>query len=384
VPTLAALVDDNLLVAAPDGRFRMLELVRELAEEELAASEEDAAVPRRHAEHYRALAEEARQFARGPEEKAWLDRLVLELDNLRVALRWSIDADPGLGLALVEALEPLWVRGPRQREGLHWVELLLEAPHNAPPDVHAGALTLAGRLAGAVIRRAGDGKTGDTHRARRWHEQALTLARAAGDDRRAAWALHGLGDVALHDGDLEAAQERFEESLALFISLGDLGPAGGRLSYLATVATARGNLDAARDYWERCRASYEAAGDALGVAGAIHGLGDHALATGELDRALAHYAEALERAVELDADFDCTYCLAGIAAGLAAQGRRDDAARMWGAVERLDAALDVGITPDDRAGYERRLGSLDPGAVAAGRELSLADAIELARALVTA
>jgi predicted ATPase len=116
-PTLHALADDNLLVVAPDGRFRMLELVRELAEEELAASGDEGAFRRRHAERVLTLAEETRTFARGPEEKAWLDRLALELDNVRGALRWSVAAAPGLGLTLAEALEPLWVRGQRQREG---------------------------------------------------------------------------------------------------------------------------------------------------------------------------------------------------------------------------------------------------------------------------
>ena len=96
-PTLHALADDSLLVATPDGRFRMLELVRELAEEELAASGDEEMLRRRHAEHFLALAHEARSFARGPEEKVWLDRLTLELDNLRAALRWSLEAGPRAG-----------------------------------------------------------------------------------------------------------------------------------------------------------------------------------------------------------------------------------------------------------------------------------------------
>ena len=116
-PTVNALADDGLLVATPDGRVRMLELVREFADEELIAGGDERAYRRRHAEHCLALAHEARPYARGPQEKAWLDRLVVELDNLRAALRWAVEEAPGLGLELAEALEPLWVRGQRHARG---------------------------------------------------------------------------------------------------------------------------------------------------------------------------------------------------------------------------------------------------------------------------
>jgi len=372
-PTLNALADDSLLVATPDGRFRMLELVRELAEEELGATGDEPLYRRRHAEHCLALAHQARPYARGPQEKAWLDRLALELDNLRGALRWSVDGAPGLGLELAEALEPLWVRGQRHREGLRWLGPLLSAPHGAPADVHAGALALAGRLSGEL---------GDIERAGPLHERALAVAREAGDDRRAAWALHGLGDVARERGELERARELFEESLALFLALGELGPAAGRLSYLATVATEQGDLDAARGYWEASREQFAAAGDRSGVASSVHGLGDAALWAGDSEGALIHYAEALETAVDLEDRALATHSLAGLAGALAMAGRGDEAARLWGAAQRAEAELEVGIGRAERARYAQAVGEPDPDAVAAGRELTATEALELAREAV--
>jgi predicted ATPase/DNA-binding transcriptional LysR family regulator len=365
-PTLHELADASLLVAA-DGRFRMLELVRELAEEELAAAGEADDLRRRHAEHFLALAQEARPFARGPEEAAWLERLALELDNLRAALRWAVGADPGLGLTLAEALEPLWVRGLRRREGLRWLSLLLDAPHRAPAGVHAGALATAGRLVSEL---------GDPAGAEPFHEQALALARDAGDDRRAAWALHGLGDVAYGRGDLVRARELFEESLALFLALGDLGPAGGRLSYLAGVAMDAGDLDGARVYWERAREIWGAAGDRNGVSAATHGLGDLALEAGDGERALAWYAEALELGESASDHEIVANCLAGIAAVLAGRARGEDAARLWAAALRLDAEHEALISATERARYERFLGSLP----AVDGELGVEEALSLARA----
>ena len=168
-----------------DGRFRMLELVRELAEEELAAGGESAPPP-----PARGALPGAR--ARGAAVRPWpggggLARAPGARARQRAAaLRWAVDADPGLGLALAEALEPLWVRGLRQREGLRWLELLLDAATaRRPTCTRARWRSPGGCRASSAIRRA-----------RPLHERALALAREAGDDRRAAWALHGLGDVA--------------------------------------------------------------------------------------------------------------------------------------------------------------------------------------------
>jgi predicted ATPase/DNA-binding transcriptional LysR family regulator len=367
-PALHALADDSLLVAG-DGRFRMLELVRELAEEELAASGESDGLSRRHAEYFLALAREARSFARGPEEHAWLSRLALELDNLRAALRWSLQADPGQGLTLAEALEPLWVRGLQRREGLRWLQLLLAAPHDAPPAVLAGALATAGRLTSEL---------GEPERARPLHEQALGLARETGDHRAAAWALHGLGDVAYESGELARARELFEESLALFLELGELGPAGGRLSYLAEVAMRQGDVDGARAYWERARQQWAAAGDRSGVRAATHGLGDLALDAGDHASALAHYAEALDDAG--DEYETVANCLAGIAAALAARERCEEAAQLWDVAQRLEAEHEALISPSGRARYERWLGSLPAAASELSVEQAVAAALDLAGA----
>jgi tetratricopeptide (TPR) repeat protein len=215
---------------------------------------------------------------------------------------------------------------------------------------------------------------GDPAGAEPFHERALALAREAGDDRRAGWALHGLGDVAYRRGDLARARELFEESLALFLQLGDLGPAGGRLSYLAGVAMDGGDLDGARVYWERAREIWSQAGDRNGVCAATHGLGDLALESGDDERALAYYAEALELAdPESDPEIVAN-CLAAIAAVLAGRGTGAEAARLWAAAQRLDAEHEALIAAAERARYEPRLDSLP----APDRELSLEDAVALA------
>jgi hypothetical protein len=114
---LAALVEVGLVRVAEDGRPALLETVREFAAERLERGHD---LRRRHAEHYLALAEHARSFARGPREREWIDRLTVELDNLRAApALWLESGKAPLGLRLADALEPLWIRGMRQRERSH-------------------------------------------------------------------------------------------------------------------------------------------------------------------------------------------------------------------------------------------------------------------------
>jgi predicted ATPase/DNA-binding transcriptional LysR family regulator len=373
-PALESLVDHNLLGQERNGetRYVMLETVRELASELLGRQGEARnEFRRRHAERFLALAEEARSFARGPREREWLDRLELELDNIRAALRYCIDRpEPLLGLTLAEALEPLWVRDFHHREGLRWFEELFELGNDDLPDaIRAGALGVAARLSVEL---------GDPARAKAWYRQSLKLARRAGDDLRTAWALHGSGHVAFGEGKLAEARRRFEESLELFVSLGEDAPAGGRLTYLATVARAQGDLPAATGYFERARQHFASAGDISGVAASIHGLGDIALEEGEPERALACYGEALEQGWTVATPWDLAYFLAGIAAACAELGRLAEAARLWGAVERLDAELEVKL---DRSLYEEVLGDIDPREKAVGAELGNQEAVGLARRL---
>jgi predicted ATPase/DNA-binding transcriptional LysR family regulator len=375
-PALESLVDQSVIqLATANGssRYSMLETVRELAAEQLELDPRRDELRRRHAEHFLALAGEARPFARGPREQEWLDRLARDLDNIRAAFGYCIErSEAELGLRLAETLEFLWVRGERHREGLRWFERLFDLRARVPEVVRGRALGVAARLALEL---------GDLPRAKSWHRAGLRSARKAGDDLRTAWALHGLGHVAWQEGKLEEARKRFEESLALFVELGEHGPAGGRLTFLGAVAREQGDLLAARLFLERSRDHYRRAGDVAGVCGATHSLGDIALDEGDYSEALACYGEALEIGAPGGNPRDTAYILAGIASCWAALGRRAKAARLWGAVERIVGELDVGITSYDRRAYERVLGELDPEELAAGGQLSDEEALALGRKL---
>ena len=95
VDTLGQLVDKSLVVADTDDdgpvRYRLLESIRQYAQERLEASGDTAAVRRRHADHYVEVAEAAGPHLRSPDQLEWAKALTRDTDNFRVVLDWAIE-----------------------------------------------------------------------------------------------------------------------------------------------------------------------------------------------------------------------------------------------------------------------------------------------------
>jgi DNA-binding CsgD family transcriptional regulator len=144
---LSMLVDKSLVVAEESwesgARYRLLEPVRQYSREKLEESEEEEQTRYRHAEWYLTLAEEAEKESNGPGFQGWLDRLETERDNLRAALRWSLDeGDAELGLRLAGTLWLFWFTRGHSLEGWGWLEKRISL--GGSPAAKAKALNGAG------------------------------------------------------------------------------------------------------------------------------------------------------------------------------------------------------------------------------------------------
>jgi predicted ATPase len=330
VDRLGALVDHSLLRGIGDGRFSMLEIVREYGRERLDERPDAEQIRHRHAEHFLALAEQGHHELAGQGQSGWLDRLELDHDNFREALAWSLQAHPDLALRLAAALRRFWMIHVHLVDGLRWLEGALDANprQTTVPYVQAliGAFDLA-KWQGAYVRAAGfadeafvlarelgDRATltdavrvgasnarlrGDIRFARALYEESAELARETGDQNQLSIALVGLGDLALYEHDYERTLALCKQSAALSEESGDLRKLGVSLFNLAFASLQLGRHDHALAYAKRAIEPSHAIGDRINVAYCLLAAGAVYASRGEPERAarqLAHAAKLREQA----------------------------------------------------------------------------------------
>lgn len=88
LPILSALVNKSWLRVA-DGRFTFHELVRQFAEEKLAVMPVDA-IRARHSAYYAEFMHAREGALHGPRQKALLDEMLADVDNIRTGWHWAV------------------------------------------------------------------------------------------------------------------------------------------------------------------------------------------------------------------------------------------------------------------------------------------------------
>ena len=378
---LVQLVDKSLVLAEGQGgemRYRLLETLRQYAEEELRGAGEEAVLRRRHCEWFLDLAERAELELVGPEQTAWLERLEREHDNLRGALRWAVEhREAETGLRLGAALWRFWWVHGHLSEGQRWLEAALSQDAGASPIARAKALNAAGNL--AIAR-------GEYEPARAFHEESLALWRGLGNKRGIATSLYYLGRVTRSQGDYAAARALTEESLVLRRALNDRWGMAVSLNMLGELARAQGDYAAARPPYEEGLGLFRAVGDKRGVAIATHNLGIVAREQGDHERAAALHHEALALFRELGDKEQIVCSLIKLAHLALIQGDSERAARLSGAVDAQREAIGAALLPDERADHVETVSAVRSkqaeaafsAAWAAGRAMSPDQAIDYA------
>ena len=369
VPAIAELVRKSLLTA-DSGRYRILETIREFAARRLTESGDEADARSRLASYILDLAKRRR-----PGETAvWLDRLMMEHDNVRSALEFS---SPDARLRLAGAVFEFWYLRGHLSEGRKAIEIALvrasrDAPERAISMVELGALTY---------------DQGEYEAARDILGQALALARSTGDSQATGRGLHILGLVELVTGNPVAAGACFKEALGIWQHLGDRSQEAEIFHQLGVLAGARSDNKTAQELFARSLSLRRRAGLedetqlTLTFAAAV------ALASGELEKARGAMKESLELGRRLG-DRRLAWSLDVCACLAATSGVPERALRLAGAALAMHEAS--GVTPAEMWGAlltayldpaRERLGAkAADSALAAGRGLTYADAIDFALA----
>ena len=208
---VAALVDKSLLRRTGD-RYWQLETIRDYAGELLHASGDEDGLRQRHADYFLALAEASEPALRGFGQTEALARLDAELDNLRAAFGFYLEAGASEALRLATAMGEFWDSRGYFSEGHRRLAEALAAVGPGHERRAWGELE-AGMLAD---------RSGDLGEAARLYAAALASGRANHDKATVALALLcGIGGASMHEHITTGVEAIVEESLELASSCGD-------------------------------------------------------------------------------------------------------------------------------------------------------------------
>jgi predicted ATPase/class 3 adenylate cyclase len=370
LPDLEALVGWSLVRSeATDGELRlsMLETVREHALDCLQMAGKLDDLRQRHADRFLELALNAESELEGPDQSRWLDRLEREFDNVGGALDWLLASGRAEdALRATAAVSRFWRAHGHVSEARHWLAAGLDLAGEISPDLRADGLWAAARQATAQS---------DWDAAAPMLDEALALFRARKRPRETVFALSELAFVALRQDDSARAADLCDEALEMARDLGDPRAISGVLAILISVARTRGDHDRALAFSEEAVELRRALGDPLLITDATYNLGVAAFGAGDPERAEATFEETLTLARTLGDSLytaaslcmlgtigllrgdlanvlprleeshaiyavladdrstaECVWALGGYAA---ATGDAEQAARLWGAADRL-------------------------------------------------
>lgn len=339
---LARLVDHSVVRLGEAGngepRFAMLETIREYALEQLASSGDLDELQRRHAEHFRDLAEAAESELTRQERVAWLARLEQEVDNLRAALDWAEGTgNVETGSRTAAAIWRFWQQRGRLSEGRDRLERLLSMPSPSRDDVRARAL---GALGGIAYWQ------NDTSVTRASYQQAVDLARGVGDPRLLASALFDLSFVPFMDHDADRAESILREGLAVAEETGDRLLTADFWTGLAFLEFDRGRLADGIALRRRAIELHRGEGDGWKVAENLIGLAMMSRSAGDVDAARGHLREALGMLSQANDTISMSGALTGLALVAVDDGLPERAARLVGAAARIRQDVGGGIPPE--------------------------------------
>jgi predicted ATPase/DNA-binding CsgD family transcriptional regulator len=377
---LTALIDHSLVrrIAGDtvEPRFEMLETIREFAHEQLVAHRETAGAQRRHAEYFVMLAEAEQPRQMMSERLASMERLESEHDNLRAVLRWSLsDGQVADGMRLGAAIGEFWQRYGHVQEGRDWIEQLLEAGQDAPPELR---FELLFRATGLAEIQSDYARLQELLFAQQSEAlligDPLTIARAT---------FHAAAIIANVEKDYAKAANLGEVAVAHCRAIDEPWWLGRALTHMGTCLNETGETDRATTALDEALGLFQQLGDEWWIAATLDSLGHVARKLGDYPRAMSRYQESLRLAWNQVDPVTVQWELIGIAQTLLASGDTTWAVQLIGVAQAIAVEYAVAELP---RGYDQTVAearaalgeTVYAAALEAGNALTLAEAIEQA------
>jgi predicted ATPase len=344
---LTRLVDKSLVVVELEGggqpRYRMLETVRQYAEERLSESGAGAAARSRHLDFYLSFALVAEPGLLGADQGEWKLRIDAELENLLSAIAWCghVDAGAVKGIRLLFGLRNYW-----ETRGLN--ELGSRVTREAlARDTGDDALEERGRLMntlGSMLMRRGLIEDGLS-----CSQEALAIAERTRNPHIIQRAHRGVGVALMLLGRPEEARTQLMESLRIGRELDNPSLLSGVLVALGELERGASDLAAAHAYYNEAYSLSMKAGDLGDAAIMCVNLAMVAISRTDPDTAHRHLAEGIQLVVKAT-DKHIGMSAINTAGALAAMvGDYPAAARFFGVADEARLRMGVVFEPWDIA-----------------------------------
>jgi predicted ATPase len=307
-------------------RLRMPGTVREFVTERLGARPDRAEIGRRHADHYRALAEQADRPLRGVGQGEWFERLEAEAGNLATAVGWYLAHDPTPLPHLFRVLWLFWSARDHLGEARAWVDQLLPTADALDPQARA-------ELAWTALVTAEE--VGDDRAVLAARQRLGPLLAGIDDPYLRAVSELAMAWTAPIVADLDGALQGALASLEQLRGQDEPFWTGLALGTAGIVETSVGRHDDAQRHLGEARNLGERFDDAWLAAWSRVGLGTLAVVGGRLEEARALLEEGLELSLAAHSTLSVTLCLAAFAQLALVEGDAERAALLAGAAEGL-------------------------------------------------
>ncbi|MET7334924.1 LuxR C-terminal-related transcriptional regulator [Nonomuraea sp. NPDC005650] len=343
---VTALIDKSI-VARDDHdartRYRLLETVRQYGHERLVESGTEAELRRRHRDCFQQLVEEADAAWFTPHQTEWLNRVRLELANIRVALDFCLTV-PGQARAALRMCADLyeyWVFYGAHSEARHWLDQALQLEDQPSTDrfdalaVNATIALLQGEAPTTLPLL--EERRDHAHLIEDSHADALTMSISG-------LAAFLQGDLAAAVPLLKGALDGYGEHHDSPAHRSDRNDAFLTSVYLSFAATFLED-PRARAFAESCRKTAEASGAEWALSWGAWVVGLERWRAGDVRQAANLFQDALSRQYALDDRWGPAWVLEALAWVTAADCRAvRRAAFLLGVAENLRRLIGVSLS----------------------------------------
>ena len=327
------------------------------------------------------LAETPLTHLTGPDQQTWLDKLDVEYDNLRAALKWSIETQTTeTAVRLGAALGRYWWLRYRPIEGGNWLRQILALP-GALTDLRARAMSYAGML--ARLRR-------DYEEAETYLTACINTQQQSGSELDLGRSLNELGMVYLDQGESGQAQPLFEAWLALARRLESSHGISIALLNLGMVMQHQGHFSQAEAYYQESLALSRQLGLLTNVAMLLNSYSMLLLDQNRLEPARTMLLESVQLNLDLGHKDGLAWAFLGLLTLHYLAGQLQTAVQLVGIQAAVRNDLGTPLPPANQLYFERIVHDLQQQLTAEifttylqrGQTMSLHEAVQLVQETV--